>query len=281
MNSEWEIPDPSLPVRQGDLLISRDPKTREVQEMCIVLTADCDISKGKFGRQLACLRVQSLEAYIRTIWAGARLQKAKLNEAQKLRDQLAKWHSKMQGSPSQLTVDAALKWIAREEPDKLCDILNVPLEDRRKFTVVLQRARNSFSLLENDGNLSPIAAYAKFLAASREQDVIECRQEILRQAQNSELPEDVFLLSCLPQISSVGAVILLRDIVGISDSSVCFRAPDAISEEMFLRIGRLRPTFKYAVTQSFGNLYSKIGLPPDYEARCKEAIDTIKEIEWE
>ena len=52
-DSEWSIPDPSIDVRQGDLLVSRSIQTGKIEELCLVITADCDISKGKFGRQLA------------------------------------------------------------------------------------------------------------------------------------------------------------------------------------------------------------------------------------
>ena len=73
MNSEWFIPEPSVPVRQGDILISRDPKSGSIEDICIVITADCDINKDKFGRHLACLRIISLENYFRTVWADRKL----------------------------------------------------------------------------------------------------------------------------------------------------------------------------------------------------------------
>ncbi len=72
---EWFIPDPTSPVRQGDVLINRLPGADRIEETCIVITADCDISKGKFGRHLACLRVVRLHDYIKTNWASKKLGK--------------------------------------------------------------------------------------------------------------------------------------------------------------------------------------------------------------
>lgn len=91
MKVEWFLPEPDVPVRQGDILVSRDPQTGTLDEVCLVITADCDISKGKFGRQLACLRVLTVKDYVTHIWAKRKLDKLIREEAKKLRAQLAKW----------------------------------------------------------------------------------------------------------------------------------------------------------------------------------------------
>ncbi len=82
---EWFLPEPDVPVRQGDVLVSRDPQTGSLDEVCLVITADCDISKGKFGRQLACLRVLTVKDYVAHIWAKRKLDKLIKEEAKKLR----------------------------------------------------------------------------------------------------------------------------------------------------------------------------------------------------
>ena len=56
---------------------------------------------------------------------------------------------------------------------------------------------------------------------------------------------------------------MLREIVGVSNDAVCFRATDATTTDSFLRVCRLQPTYKYAVSQAFGILYSRIGLPDE------------------
>jgi hypothetical protein len=117
MNNEWHVPEPSIPIRQGDLIINRDPKKGQIQEICLVITADCDISKGKFGRQLACLRVILLHDYLRTTWASKKLQRALATETEKVRSQMAKWQSQHTGADSTLSPEAAISWIKGTDPE--------------------------------------------------------------------------------------------------------------------------------------------------------------------
>lgn len=280
--TEWFIPDPSMEVRQGDLLVSRSIQTGHVEEICLVITADCDISKGKFGRQLACLRVLPIDRYVKTIWATKKLERMKKNELTKLRAQIAKWHTHLLGEESSLTENAAADWVRRDEPKVVCDILQVPENDRKKFTAALIAFRSAIEILEKTANEDKLAQFVAYRGAIHKRTVEQTRGEVLRDAQkeSESLPEDAFLLTSLPQVSDNGAVVLLREIVGVPYESVCYRTTDAIYDMSLLRVGRLHPTFKYAVSQAFGALYSKIGLPSTYETRCKNVTSSLVNITW-
>ena len=280
MNTEWFVPSLEIPARQGDFLICRDPHVGHVEEICLVITADCDISKGKFGRQLACLRVISLSDYLRTVWAERKLRKLEKDEAEKLRGQIAKWHSKHIGNESQISAEAALKWLLRDDPEKICSDLAIPEKDSKKMRLSLGSFRTAFLALGEAAEASKLHQYATFRAHSLGRDVHLCRQEILQQAQKEPMPEDVFLLPSLPQLETGPAVVLLREIVSVRHEAICYRSADASTNEMFLRVGRLEPAFKYAVSQAFGALYSRIGLPEEYELRCKVVIEEINQFDW-
>ena len=161
---EWHLPDPSADVRQGDLLLSRDPRTGEVEEICVVITADCDISKGKFGRQLACLRVLTHSDYLRHIWAGRKLDKVVKDERKKLRGQLAKWQTAKIGRESTLTEEAAVTWVRRSDPEAICQALGVVEGDKRKLIAALSAFKSGLS--ELDKVADPIVKYASFRAAA-------------------------------------------------------------------------------------------------------------------
>lgn len=280
MKVEWFLPEPDVPVRQGDILVSRDPQTGNLDEVCLVITADCDISKGKFGRQLACLRVLTVKDYVAHIWAKRKLDKLVKEEAKKLRAQLAKWQSQATGQESTLTEDAARIWIARVEPSAICESLGVPDDgSRKKLVGVLATYREAFGGL--DGPRDPLTALVAFKSTIGRTDPKTCRQQTLQQAQQEPLPEDAFLLPELPLTADTPCVVMLREIVGVSSEAVCFRATDATSSDSFLRVCRLEPTYKYAVSQAFGILYSRIGLPDEYERRCKDVVSGIASFEWE
>lgn len=278
--SEWSIPDASIPVRQGDLLISRDPHAGQIDEICLVITADCDISKGKFGRQLACLRVMPLSDYVRTVWAARKLEKIIEIETEKLRAQLNKWNALRIGGESNLSAEAVTAWIGRESPEMICAALAIPEADQRKACTSISVFRSAIAALNDCKSDDKLRQYAMFRSVIQSKGPEVCWKDALQQAQNDKLPEDVFLLSGLPQVIVGPAVILLRELVGVSADAVCYRATDASTTSEFLRVGRLAPTFKYAVSQAFGSLYSRIGLPDDYERRCKAVMEQLTEIEW-
>ena len=274
MTSEWHIPDAAVSVRQGDLLICRNPHERRFREICLVITADCDISKGKFGRQLACLRVMLLHDYLRTIWAARKLQQAKAKEAHQIWSMIVKWHSRYIGADSSLTMEAASDWVKRVAPDVICRELRVPEEHVNKMEASLTAFRSALFAVSQPDN-DEFSQLVAFLSAIQGKD---CSQEVAKRVQNeakSGLPIDVFLLPTLPQYDTGPVVVLLREIVAVPHEAVCYRACDAISEQQFLRLGRLEPTFKYAVSQAFGALYSRIGLPDDYDQRCSEVLEQI------
>jgi len=280
-NIEWFVPDPSIEVRQGDVLICRNPRTGHVNEICLVITADCDISRFKSGWQLACLRIVFLAEYIRTTWAVRKLNKALRDESEKVRGQVAKWHTRILGSQSTLTSEAMTAWVRREDPKSICNSLQVPDGDRQKFIAAITAFHNALNSIETSAAKDGLAQLVAFKAAIRGKEPHECHQEALLQAQKESFPEDVFLLPSLPQLDDGAAVVLLREVTGISRETICYRATDADSSDIFLRVGRLHPTFKYAISQAFGSLYSRIGLPSDYEARCKGAIEELGKLAWE
>lgn len=277
MNSEWHIPDPSIPVRQGDLLICRTPHSGVLQEICLVITADCDISKGKFGRQLACLRLMPLHKYLRTTWAEKKLQAQLRNEIEKVRSQIAKWHTRYLGTYSQMTAEAAVDWIKREKPEAICSALQIPEDDKNKFREILEVFRAAIYSLDDLKDADPFECLIALRSKISGKD---CTQDISKQAQDetkSKLPEDVFILTTLPQLDVGSTVVLLREIIAVPYEAVCYRTCDATTDEKFLRIGRLQPTFKHAVSQTFGHLYSKIGLPDDYEERRNAIFEQVSE----
>lgn len=272
---EWFVPEPSFSLRQGDMLLSRDKKTGRIETLCLVITADCDITNRKFGRQLACLRIILLDEYIRTVWAGRKLHKLVRDETEKVRGQVAKWHAKLIDAESTLTIGAVTTWIHRDEPASICHQLQVPESERKKLVSNISSLRNALNAIRNSVKDDELSQLVEFRAVIQNQDSKLSRRDILNQAKKESLPVDVFLLPSLPQLGAFGATVMLREVIGIGFESVCYRAADAQSSAQFLRIGRLQPTIKYAVSQSFGALHSRIGLPAAYEQRCRGAIESI------
>lgn len=277
---EWFIPDPLVPIRQGDVLIRRDTVTKRVSDICMVITADCDISKRKFGAQLACLRIESLDNYIRTIWGERKLDSIVADESDRIRERLAKWHKKSMGESSTLTVQATLTWLRRDSPETICDLLSIPFDDRKDVLTSINAFLCAIAAKESNSTIAPINQFVAFVSALRSKDLESCWRETLQQARNEKLPEDVFILPTLPQVDIEGAIVMLREVIGVELENTFTRATDTPAGG-YLRVGRMEPTFKYAISQAFGTLYSRIGLPSEYETRRKHTVERIGKFEME
>lgn len=277
-DSDWLFPDPNAEVRQGDFLLRRNPSSGAVLESCIVITADCDIRNRKFGNRLACLQIDLLHDYVRFDWARGKFNKAIANDSEQLRSQIAKWHTAKLGRTSSLTAKGCEDWIRRESADSICTALDVPTGDRRKLVAAIDTYGEALNASEAHTGGDFLTRLVAFKAKSARKAIDLCLKETLAQAQNESLPEDVFLLPLLPYTDNGAALVKLRELTAVDYSLIKYRASEADSSEHFLRTGRLQPTLKYAISQKFGALYSKIGLPSEFEERHKKAIESVSEI---
>lgn len=278
---EWFVPDASIPIRQGDVLIRRDPESRTIHEIRLVITADCDISKQKFGPDLACLRVELFDQYIRNVWGERKLEKLLADETKKLHEQVAKWHKALLATESTLSLDRVVTWVRREEPEQICEELKIPLAQRKGLISNMKLFREALAAKEKLSLSCPLTQYASFLSVLRAKETEICWQEALLQARNEKLPDDIFILPGLPELETNGAIVMLREVVGTEFNKVFTRATDAVDSSVYLRIGRMMPTYKYAISQAFGSLYSRIGLPNEYEERRKVTLENIKNYKLE
>jgi hypothetical protein len=156
--------------------------------------------------------------------------------------------------------------------------LRVPENALKAVKASLSAFQSGLHAITENESADDFSQLVKFRSAMQGKN---CHEDVAKQAQDeskSGLPEDVFLVTNLPQVDKGAAVVLLREIVAVPYDRVYFRTCDAISNDAFLRIGRLQSTFKYAISQAFGSLYSRIGLPEEYEQRCNEVLNQINKL---
>ena len=218
--SEWDYPDPTIPIRQGDLLFSSDPNTRNMAEVCLVITADCDISQSKYGKQLACLRVITHEEYVKTIWSAKKLEKAVKTEVEKVQAKLNKWNRLRSGGGGEITTEAAISWVQRADPQDICEVLGIPEEERRKEGAVIEVLKKGLGVLDARIADNKMTQASAFRAVTQGKDPKDCFLDYVQQAQNEKLPEDIFFLPSLPQLEIGPAVIMLREVIGVNIANV-------------------------------------------------------------
>ncbi len=89
------------------------------------------------------------------------------------------------------------------------------------------------------------------------------------------LPGDCFFLSALSQFYVDGYVAYLRRVQEIQATQFAVAALDLPTADA-VRISRLKPTYKYRLTQQLAAVFADIGLPTEYTAACRDAIAALR-----
>jgi len=275
---EWEQMSPDVEIRQGDLLIERNSSTGQIENTLLVITADCDISKGKFGSYIAALRITPLPEYVTSNWATTKLSKKIADHTTQLHQVLIKHHGKLLQGVSSLTVDAVINWIQQETAAEICLALALERKDSTKLTKTIENYLAAITCVEE--HETPLERLARINSVYNGSDVLLEISKLIQSAQNEVFPEDTFILSDIPNVSAQGGVVMLRELVGVHIKSIKYRLSEVAADSDVLRTHRLIPQIKYAISQSFGALYSRIGLSKEYENQRKATIQNLTNYKW-
>src|SRR5438067_13768418 len=90
VSEEWLIPGDDVPMRQGDIVICRNATTKTLLGTYVLLTADCDFARNKFGPAVAALRIISFRDYLAMVWAARQVAKALVDETNLIVSQFGK-----------------------------------------------------------------------------------------------------------------------------------------------------------------------------------------------
>ncbi|UPG92815.1 hypothetical protein [Luteibacter aegosomatissinici] len=276
---EWSTPPQDEEVRQGDILMERPPRGGQPAAMSIVVTADCDIAQRKFGTHLACLRLVWYPDYVRNTWAESERLKLLKAYGERLGARLRALHSAQLGQDSTLSDAAALDWLRREDMHAILDALDVPEGSHAGFTREFGpiQAGLRAEMDQPDAFERCLALRSSVKAESRATAIAALLEKAGGQ---SKFPDDVFFLPGLPGYDVSPAVVLLRELVATNTEHVVHASSDAVASHHRVRVGRLIAPYKYALTQAFGNLYSRIGMPTEYEVRRDSGKASILECGW-
>ena len=275
MATEWDIPDASSPIKQGDLFFARNTKTGAIAEIRLVITADCDISQRRFGEALASLRVISYLEYVQRIWAMSKWKKARQQEVVQIQEKFNRWRTAKTGKEIKISEEGVLEWFYRDDAKSICSALEIPSGD--KLEVQVARLKEALTVSEKataEGSMAQLIAFRSILI---KEEPATIRRALMKQANGDTLPEDIYLFPELPELKIGPAVIMLRELRALPWTRACLRTSDATAENMFVRIGRLGPAYKYSVSQAFGALFTNVGLPDTYRTRCATARESCIE----
>lgn len=274
---DCERVDAALPVRQGDVLkrVRGDGKSNLV----IVVTADCDIANGKYGEAgLACVQLDLLAEHVLGEHARGLAQATLKKRFEKAAEWVNKRWREKSADNSDLSAEHVQAWILASKPEEIEAELNLPVDDPKSFIkrecVALKAAKNFID--------APTDRYSGIDALCALQAQTPTRSAQLKTVfgtlNSKELPLDLFYISSVPDVQGLGFVAKLRALTFIP-FECSFTSLDAAKDvdNSFVRVGRLAPTFRHALSQQFGMLFARIGMPKQFEVDRDAAFGWIAE----
>ena len=97
------------------------------------------------------------------------------------------------------------------------------------------------------------------------------------QAKLRSLPGDLFFLNEVGPDRSGGFIVYLRRVAELSPEAIAIR-PLERNARLATRISRLRPPFRYRLTQQLAAMFADIGLPREYEHRTVATVANLAAI---
>jgi hypothetical protein len=270
--NEWEPTiAPEVPFRQGDAIAWGNWRQRDGWDRFgVILTADCDIAQGRVSQFLTYLPIIDAGVYLNEVWAKNRLSRMRDGEIVNIGGQLHKYHRRFNPDARYLPDSEVEAWILADSVENILEALQIDQpKEKAALSAGLQKVKQIVQWARDNDAANTLSRYAKALAVRGGQAAVQTREKILRDAKSDlvkNLPTDSYFLTSLPQVDVSGCVCMLRYIRPIDMSSLATSYVEAREKnDMAFRLGRLSPTVKYALTQKFAALFTRIGLPQDFE----------------
>jgi len=154
-------------------------------------------------------------------------------------------------------------------PAELASMLGIPQSDLDLIETLVSAAASLDSLADSASISKWWSACCVAMHVSGVKSV-EKANSSLRKRLASELPRqlpgDVLYLNRPMPTSETGFVALARFPVEVQPELIATNGPDELyGSPAFRRVSRLESPYRYRLTQLFGDIYSSIGLPTEYE----------------
>lgn len=262
-------------VRQGDVIRQLHPETGALEKLGVVITADCDIAKRKASDRYTWLEILPMADYIEGPWAQEQLRKLGEKRSKTICQYLTAQARKLQPDLSEVTPDSLVQWLRSRTPAQILTSVTGQAPDAKQLldlqgfahTVIPEDGRSAFSRLQ--------AAWKLFGTDEKAQ------QDIVRNAfKDGGGFQDYFVLPELPRQSGLGFVVMLRSMWNLMRPELYLTEQDArISDQpgAFHRLGRLNDGIRFSITQKLAFLYSRIGMPTNFESACETATELAVE----
>lgn len=249
-------------ILQGDIFFI----DKEEKELGVIITADCDISKNKTSGILAYLPIISARDYITNtlIYESTNdLIKKSLLEIEK------------KFNPNGLLTQESINHVINMDKNWLHKNLSVSLKDSVHPHIDVIKYVNSNSFSSEKSQVIKSQNILNILnPETKETPFTKFRNKIT----GIKDREDCLFIKELSEEYADGYTILLREIRSIERNNIyssVSASREAQTKQKAIRFSKLAPVYKFWLSHNFGRLFSKVGLPTEYETRRDSYLFSI------
>jgi hypothetical protein len=247
--------DDNSPIRQGDIFYFYK-QLPPWNKYCIVITADCDIAYDKSAGLFSYCPITDIETYFYYVYVSD------LIDINKVLVRIKSIISKLTGGGvkdnTNIDLDAINKWakeISPEECLKQYKTNDVTLHDLLEFL---------HNFVVDNSICNKYVAYMQLMNGITSKEGL-LKKLVTRFGDHiKKLPGDLFYINYISGLDRIGYIVNLRRISAFSQTAV---------NVSMKRISHMSSPFRYRLTQQVGQMFSDIGLPDEYEANRKEAVE--------
>lgn len=245
-----------MKIKQGSIVqIDGEGKT----SLGFVITADCDIANDKYGKNIAYLRIVDAKTYVLLYWWPDTINR-KLSALNKKMSEFGFSSIKIHDIAPNADV---------EELKRIAGRLFVA---SGKTINEVQCLHLLFAISRAD---DPMLGMCTFAAGKIVKSVEDADQKLITRMIKDSIENarsDYFFLGEMAGVDGIGWVVLLREL-GVFDISYL----DGVRDTTVRLRGQTKDSVRFLVSQSFANLYARIGLEQSLEREHEVAIELISE----
>jgi hypothetical protein len=280
--SEWSPRINSEPLQQGDIFKwEAPPEDSPWKRYGVIVTADCDFAQNKHREIVSYCPILPLKEFLEIFWIPEDLRRASASLRKRVAERLTAL--RQAGRPEfdlPINPELLLGWLERRGPEGIADDVGIrPGKDRESVVAELSLLA---SIARENPNCDARAgleslARAKLNIPSPSSAELENRVKRIwkdYQGKFRSLPGDLFFLNELGDECAGGFLVYLRRVAELVPDAIATRPAERRTRPA-TRISRLRPPFRYRLTQQLASMFADIGLPREYEDRSADTIANL------
>ncbi|EFC1957314.1 TPA: hypothetical protein ACYRTT_003317 [Escherichia coli] len=242
------------------------------ERFAMLITADCDLANpSRNVNYLTFLPIVSSTCYLEKVWIPTYFEKIRTEVAKSLHKLINDLEVHKKNGCNELKESDIREWLRKNNYNEI--LADLSIIERT------QHIENAIKLDEASRCEETIDSFIKIkkIKGSKFKNIIS----ELREAVNKP-KEEFFVLPMIDSLFDECGILKLRMIRPVHRKNVYTQEIDArLSNHSdftsLVRIGRLSDYLRYSISQSFASLFSRIGMPENYESDREESINLLIE----